>query len=1219
MQAPVELDAFLAYREGEERVGPINDWLRAQGISTHYFRADVQPGESIDETAALAGARCMVAFLGTMGWGPTHRRLVQEALARGLRVIPVLIGAPSLEDRQAFGGLFTEKLYIELQRMNPVVLQRLAQAIRNSEAPARHDKADPATSTLLRLLIQGDRLQRMQVLRRAREGRIRDLGALAEAARAELSTAQSPASSNAGNAEARSWLFSLLISIDANHPASRDLAIRHMDANFEPDHYVRYWLLVALYAEDVRYLSAALKLAKHPRDADVLALAEGIGTASDVELARRWKERLLSADSESAWPIMRALRILPITALAEALVERLTLAGFERLEAHDELYALAHPAMASAACAWIDNETARPVVVSMVIHTCAAAGEHACGDLVEVLRPLNRELTERLLRETAQGRAVNPIRQKALDDQPSLRSIAEQLLALLRLSGKTDAHRIPLAGFSSDTVGQQQDQLDIAAEVRTLTAIMMAREVSPPLAIGLFGDWGSGKSFFMRAMREQAEALATRARALAEAGSDSKFCAHLVQIEFNAWHYADTNLWASLVTAILEQLAAHVSPKPTAKEQEADLMAQLSSARALTEAAQAEVKQAETQRQADEKQLEDLRQQRLSKEMTLAQLNLSDLATLLNSDGQLKSELQTALQPLTASGLPASVDEFRQQLSEARSLQGRAGALLHNIASQPGLPLYAGLLLFVLLGLPLLREHVAADLPALQGLLAKGATLFAQLAAALSALTLSLRIGMKKLHTQLDKLDAAKQKVDALLEAKRKKQSKEELKLGAEIEALKAQEAAASSRLDAAAAREQALQERLRELKEANSLARFLADRSGSDDYRKHLGLVSTVRRDFEALSAKLRDASAATRSSSDDGLKPVDRIVLYIDDLDRCPADKVVDVLQAVHLLLAYPLFVVVVGVDSRWLLHSLSSQFRQFDEELHGGQGSANPSATPQHYLEKIFQIPFALRPMNEAGFGRLMQSLLQSEPIAAPASDAADPADAATPSVPASAPQEQRGTEDSGTPPASDAERVRSKALAIAQDLGPNQGIDMSSSRSAQQRRDTATTDAPSAQPEIDEAALRITAWEAAFAERLFAFIPSPRAAKRLSNVYRILKAHVSSSELKDFEGTADFPGDFQLPMLLLALQIADAQHCGPWFAALLQQARNAAQNETMALLPDNAALRAQLEPLLAAASVPASAALLQRWLPLVARFSFDLGRAPVAQAPETAIAA
>jgi len=41
--------------------------------------------------------------------------------------------------------------------------------------------------------------------------------------------------------------------------------------------------------------------------------------------------------------------------------------------------------------------------------------------------------------------------------------------------------------------------------------------------------------------------------------------------------------------------------------------------------------------------------------------------------------------------------------------------------------------------------------------------------------------------------------------------------------------------------------------------------------------------------------------------LRYFSRIVLYIDDLDRCPPDSVADVLQAIHMLLFFPLFVVV------------------------------------------------------------------------------------------------------------------------------------------------------------------------------------------------------------------------------------------------------------------------------------------------------------------------
>ncbi|MGH3928616.1 MAG: P-loop NTPase fold protein [Pseudonocardiaceae bacterium] len=41
------------------------------------------------------------------------------------------------------------------------------------------------------------------------------------------------------------------------------------------------------------------------------------------------------------------------------------------------------------------------------------------------------------------------------------------------------------------------------------------------------------------------------------------------------------------------------------------------------------------------------------------------------------------------------------------------------------------------------------------------------------------------------------------------------------------------------------------------------------------------------------------------DDLPQIDRIIIYIDDLDRCPPQRVVEMLEAIHLLLAVELFV--------------------------------------------------------------------------------------------------------------------------------------------------------------------------------------------------------------------------------------------------------------------------------------------------------------------------
>ena len=93
-----------------------------------------------------------------------------------------------------------------------------------------------------------------------------------------------------------------------------------------------------------------------------------------------------------------------------------------------------------------------------------------------------------------------------------------------------------------------------------------------------------------------------------------------------------------------------------------------------------------------------------------------------------------------------------------------------------------------------------------------------------------------------------------------------------------------------------------------------------------------------------------------------IERIVLYIDDLDRCPEDKVVEVLQAVHLMLGLPLFVVVVAVDVRWVGESIRKHYGRLVgwDERTGIRPATTSSASADDYLEKIFQIPYRIHPL-------------------------------------------------------------------------------------------------------------------------------------------------------------------------------------------------------------------------------------------------------------------
>ncbi|PSN81044.1 hypothetical protein C8B47_03500 [filamentous cyanobacterium CCP4] len=143
------------------------------------------------------------------------------------------------------------------------------------------------------------------------------------------------------------------------------------------------------------------------------------------------------------------------------------------------------------------------------------------------------------------------------------------------------------------------------------------------------------------------------------------------------------------------------------------------------------------------------------------------------------------------------------------------------------------------------------------------------------------------------------------------------------------------------------------------SLADFVSGRLETNDYKQRLGLMHQVKEDLSDLSKKLLppshyDPRFATQVKNLKQAFPRGpaRVVVYIDDLDRCPPRRVVQVLEAVQLLVKTPLFIAVLAIDERYITRALE-QFYKGVLLRHG-----SPSGTD--YLEKIIQLPYRVRPI-------------------------------------------------------------------------------------------------------------------------------------------------------------------------------------------------------------------------------------------------------------------
>lgn len=576
------------------------------------------------------------------------------------------------------------------------------------------------------------------------------------------------------------------------------------------------------------------------------------------------------------------------------------------------------------------------------------------------------------------------------DEEPSV------WRALLFANAQTD-DTTRLTAYTSDVSSGEADLLDIDRDINAFATLIASVAADPPISIGLFGDWGSGKTFFMRRLKRRVETLSQAAWKSDKLQRDVSFYKRIVQIEFNAWHYAEGNLWASLVEHIFANLRISSDEKAGAADAlQKHLIDNLHLKQLAEQQANAKKEEAVKALAAAKKELEDLKSRHEVEAKNLQQLSGKDLLEAALADPATRELVDSVLRELGSDAAGHSAQEMFAALGAARATLQRGNVLLHSLLRGSknerskrlawliaAIALPAAIAIGIATLMSSLRHEGIAQISAIvtgaAGLLATGASW--------------VRAHAGKVTGWIERAEEAQRRVETVLTRKQGENAGQIAEAEKKLDLLRDQVVAAQLEKQQA---EQNLAEAITAQKKASVgwlLADFIQDRAQSEDYRKHLGLLALVRRDFEKLSDLIDRANKDLCAPDSERKKPFDleqekedattrvnRIVLYIDDLDRCPAHKVIQVLQAVHLLLAFPLFVVVVGVDRRWVSSSLRSRYR----ELLGGKsrnGRETPlgtmleeSATPDDYLEKIFQIPFWLHPLGEEGCKRMIAGLFK-----------------------------------------------------------------------------------------------------------------------------------------------------------------------------------------------------------------------------------------------------
>lgn len=157
-------------------------------------------------------------------------------------------------------------------------------------------------------------------------------------------------------------------------------------------------------------------------------------------------------------------------------------------------------------------------------------------------------------------------------------------------------------------------------------------------------------------------------------------------------------------------------------------------------------------------------------------------------------------------------------------------------------------------------------------------------------------------------------------------------------------------------------QEDLGELLTGDKAEQFLKDTLNAEDEEKKYEVVREFRKDFEDLIDKSK----------------LGKIVVLIDDLDRCLPRHIIENLEAIKLFLNVPKTAFVIAADSYIVTNAIKSEYRDIIDAASDERPQLGNS-----YLEKFIQLPYkipALSPKEVETYVTLLfcQSILDNTPF-------------------------------------------------------------------------------------------------------------------------------------------------------------------------------------------------------------------------------------------------
>ena len=528
------------------------------------------------------------------------------------------------------------------------------------------------------------------------------------------------------------------------------------------------------------------------------------------------------------------------------------------------------------------------------------------------------------------------------------------------------------------------DQLGIEHDGRALAQTIALQDLKPPFTLGLLGGWGTGKTFMFHIIEKE---LINIQKMKKNAGL---YCNNLYLVKFDAWTFSKGDIWSSLMFRILTDLNTQIQLEKLLKnfhkenDQEYEGISLLEELNALSDSQMKYLKERigdSDLRKNIEKMFENkvsgalseavnINGEEKAKELRATKKDIEDIEKDLKKLKKLEKdkleedkraeELQKEivitedLERISSAAIHEAIlttlkeafmgekerlfgpseNALNMELKKALSSTG----LIFELLSHGGY-LAVSILLFV---------AISTILPVVFAFLHGRVEYLWALAAPLLAVSSRYLIKYNEL------VEIYKDHLGTLHDVESKQRDMKETDVEAqngdrsiipsikeEIKDIQSNLQIKHDELQVATEKAKSIKDQLW-LNEGEDLLKIL-DESSISGYEQNLGIVHKAQQDLRKLSS----AMLAKEDSSA-------RIIIFIDDLDRCSITAIVRTLEALQLLVKTTVFVVVVAIDLDYVTLSLEKHYKGV---LRKG---SHPSGLD--YLEKIIQLPYRMSPVKE-----------------------------------------------------------------------------------------------------------------------------------------------------------------------------------------------------------------------------------------------------------------